>query len=150
MRMFFYFICSLTCLCVCCVQFLGLHLHEHGSSLDHSEDNFDFIYKLLVLIAGVYFFYLMESIFSIVTHTKHHHHDGVSKSFKHVSSHLVLISCWRVLWQTLVRRSLISITVTTVKSCRCSSERNATKTQCHRLIWWDVFEIMQDVFKSES
>ncbi|XP_039534328.1 zinc transporter ZIP4 isoform X1 [Pimephales promelas] len=52
--------------------FLGLHVHEDGH--DHSEENLDYVYKLLVLLAGVYFFYLMESIFSIITRSPHHHH----------------------------------------------------------------------------
>ncbi|XP_056597362.1 zinc transporter ZIP4 [Triplophysa dalaica] len=70
--------------------FLGLHSHEHGSSLDHSEDNFDFLYKLLVLIAGIYFFYLMESIFSIVTRREHHHHDGEESDLHHCDHGKVL------------------------------------------------------------
>ncbi|XP_057210667.1 zinc transporter ZIP4 [Triplophysa rosa] len=70
--------------------FLGLHLHEHGSSLDHSEVNLDFLYKLLVLIAGVYFFYLMESIFSIVTRREHHHHDGEESDLHHCDHGKVL------------------------------------------------------------
>lgn len=52
--------------------FLGLHVHEEGN--DHKDHNFDYVYKLLVLIAGIYFFYLMESIFSIITSPQHHHH----------------------------------------------------------------------------
>uniref|UniRef100_A0A9J7YTV1 Zinc transporter ZIP4 n=1 Tax=Cyprinus carpio carpio TaxID=630221 RepID=A0A9J7YTV1_CYPCA len=56
--------------------FLGLHVHEDGHDHNHAEDNFDYLYKLLVLIAGIYFFYLMESIFSIITRKGHHHtHD---------------------------------------------------------------------------
>uniref|UniRef100_A0A8C1MAF7 Zinc transporter ZIP4 n=1 Tax=Cyprinus carpio TaxID=7962 RepID=A0A8C1MAF7_CYPCA len=56
--------------------FLGLHVHEDGHDHNHAEDNLDYLYKLLVLIAGIYFFYLMESIFSIITRKGHHHtHD---------------------------------------------------------------------------
>ncbi|KAM6972985.1 zinc transporter ZIP4 [Aplochiton taeniatus] len=59
---------------------LGLHVHADGSSrhTEHGaeeEDHGPYIYKLLVLLAGIYYFYLMETIFSIVTHKdKHHHH----------------------------------------------------------------------------
>nr|XP_055076187.1 zinc transporter ZIP4 [Misgurnus anguillicaudatus] len=66
--------------------FLGLHKHEDGSDNDNSGDNYDFIYKLLVLIAGIYLFYLMESIFAIITHGEHHHHDG-EKSDPHHCDH---------------------------------------------------------------
>ncbi|XP_065137634.1 zinc transporter ZIP4 [Paramisgurnus dabryanus] len=66
--------------------FLGLHKHEDGSNNDHSGDNYDFIYKLLVLIAGIYLFYLMESIFAIITRGEHHHHDG-EKSDPHHCDH---------------------------------------------------------------
>ncbi|KAK2887574.1 hypothetical protein Q8A67_015802 [Cirrhinus molitorella] len=56
-------------------MFLGLHAHEEGHN--HEEENLDFIYKLLVVIGGIYVFYLMESIFAIIT--RHgHHHDGES------------------------------------------------------------------------
>uniref|UniRef100_A0A8C1NG67 Zinc transporter ZIP4 n=1 Tax=Cyprinus carpio TaxID=7962 RepID=A0A8C1NG67_CYPCA len=56
--------------------FLGLHVHEDGHDHDHAEENLDYVYKLLVLIAGIYFFYLMEGIFSIMTRREHHHnHD---------------------------------------------------------------------------
>lgn len=65
---------SFSWLCVS-VQFLGLHVHEDGQDHDHTEDN-DYVYKLLVLLAGVYFFYLMESIFSIITSRQHHHSHG--------------------------------------------------------------------------
>ncbi len=61
------------------MQFLGLHGHEDGH--DHAEENMDYVYKLLVLIAGIYFFYLMESIFSIITRRgQKHNHDEVSLS----------------------------------------------------------------------
>ncbi|XP_026145396.1 zinc transporter ZIP4-like [Carassius auratus] len=55
--------------------FLGLHVHEDGQNHDHAEDNYDYVYKLLVLIAGIYIFYLMESIFSIITRGGHHNHN---------------------------------------------------------------------------
>lgn len=59
-------------------MFLGLHVHAEGES-DHSHEHEevpDYVYKMLVLIAGIYYFYLMETIFSLVTYknNNHHHH----------------------------------------------------------------------------
>ncbi|XP_074543064.1 zinc transporter ZIP4 isoform X2 [Halichoeres trimaculatus] len=59
-------------------MFLGLHVHGEGES-DHSHDHEevpDYVYKMLVVIAGIYFFYLMETIFSLITYKNrnHHHH----------------------------------------------------------------------------
>ncbi|KAK6327879.1 hypothetical protein J4Q44_G00035250 [Coregonus suidteri] len=57
------------------VQFLGLHVHSEGTDHSHSEEVPDYICKILVLIAGIYCFHLMETIFSIVTtHKDSHHH----------------------------------------------------------------------------
>ncbi|XP_071357072.1 zinc transporter ZIP4 [Trachinotus anak] len=61
-------------------MFLGLHVHSHGSDSQrhsqqsHHEETPDYIYKLLVLMAGIYYFYLMETIFSLVTYKENHHH----------------------------------------------------------------------------
>uniref|UniRef100_A0A673LTM4 Zinc transporter ZIP4/12 EF-hand domain-containing protein n=1 Tax=Sinocyclocheilus rhinocerous TaxID=307959 RepID=A0A673LTM4_9TELE len=57
--------------------FLGLHVH------DHAEEKLDYVYKLLVLIAGIYFFYLMEGIFSIITRREHHHNHDEEESDVH-------------------------------------------------------------------
>uniref|UniRef100_A0A671Q5Q5 Zinc transporter ZIP4 n=1 Tax=Sinocyclocheilus anshuiensis TaxID=1608454 RepID=A0A671Q5Q5_9TELE len=86
--------------------FLGLHVHEDGHDHDQAEDNFDYVYKLLVLVAGIYFFYLMESIFSIVTRGGHHHnHDetasitlrtvwrSVQRSPSHGGDFAILLHC---------------------------------------------------------
>uniref|UniRef100_A0A8C7Z2C5 Zinc transporter ZIP4 n=1 Tax=Oryzias sinensis TaxID=183150 RepID=A0A8C7Z2C5_9TELE len=61
-------------------MFLGLHVHSdedssHGSS-DHShEDGIpDYTYKMLAALGGIYLFYLMESIFSLITQENHHQH----------------------------------------------------------------------------
>ncbi|XP_029507214.2 zinc transporter ZIP4 isoform X1 [Oncorhynchus nerka] len=56
-------------------MFLGLHVHSEGTDHSHSEEVPDYIYKILVLMAGIYCFYLMETIFSIITthHAPHHH-----------------------------------------------------------------------------
>ncbi|KAF4073737.1 hypothetical protein AMELA_G00246660 [Ameiurus melas] len=54
-------------------MFLGIHVHSDGAS-EHAHDA-TYIFKLLVLLGGIYFFYLMETIFSIITHKdKHDHH----------------------------------------------------------------------------
>ncbi|KAL1255002.1 hypothetical protein QQF64_013063 [Cirrhinus molitorella] len=67
--------------------FLGLHIHEDGLDHDHSVINYDYVYKLLVLIAGIYFFYLMEGIFSIITRREHHHHHDEEESDVHHCDH---------------------------------------------------------------
>ncbi|XP_016133467.1 zinc transporter ZIP4-like [Sinocyclocheilus grahami] len=61
-------------------MFLGLHAHKEGHS--HEEENLDYIYKPLVVIGGIYVFFLMETIFAIIT--RHgHHHDGESDPHNH-------------------------------------------------------------------
>ncbi|XP_034748779.1 zinc transporter ZIP4 [Etheostoma cragini] len=61
-------------------MFLGLHVHsDNTSSRTHSHDSQleeipDYIYKILVLIAGIYYFYLMETIFSLIVYKDNHHH----------------------------------------------------------------------------
>lgn len=64
-------------------MFLGLHVHSDGSDHSHSEEVPDYICKILVMMAGIYCFYLMETIFSIITthkdshhHSLHHHEEG--------------------------------------------------------------------------
>ncbi|XP_050992314.1 zinc transporter ZIP4 isoform X1 [Labeo rohita] len=63
-------------------MFLGLHAHEEGHN--HEEENLDFIYKLLVVIGGIYVFYLMETIFAIITR---HGHDHAGESDLHHCDH---------------------------------------------------------------
>uniref|UniRef100_UPI0037E83D9E zinc transporter ZIP4 n=1 Tax=Semicossyphus pulcher TaxID=241346 RepID=UPI0037E83D9E len=59
-------------------MFLGLHVHSVGGDHAHDgehEETTDYIYKMLVLIAGIYYFYLMETIFSLIAYkNKNHHH----------------------------------------------------------------------------
>ncbi|XP_061520889.1 zinc transporter ZIP4 isoform X1 [Phycodurus eques] len=64
--------------------FLGLHVHSDeagGSGLRHDQHGHqqpevsDYVYKMLVVMAGIYYFYLMETVFNIVTHRHHHHGD---------------------------------------------------------------------------
>ncbi|TSO47176.1 Zinc transporter ZIP4 [Bagarius yarrelli] len=55
--------------------FLGLHAHSDEEG-EHAGDS-RYIFKLLVLLGGIYFFYLMETIFSIITYSnRHSHHHG--------------------------------------------------------------------------
>uniref|UniRef100_A0A9J8BSR8 Zinc transporter ZIP4 n=1 Tax=Cyprinus carpio carpio TaxID=630221 RepID=A0A9J8BSR8_CYPCA len=70
--------------------FLGLHVHEDGHDHDHAEENLDYVYKLLVLIAGIYFFYLMEGIFSIMTRREHHHNHDEESDVHHCDHGKVL------------------------------------------------------------
>ncbi|XP_041811951.1 zinc transporter ZIP4 [Chelmon rostratus] len=59
-------------------MFLGLHVHgDESSSEAHSHDHEgtpDYIYKMLVVIGGIYFFYLMETVFSLIAYKNSHHH----------------------------------------------------------------------------
>ncbi|KAG7317269.1 hypothetical protein KOW79_019567 [Hemibagrus wyckioides] len=53
--------------------FLGIHVHSDGASEPGHDSTY--IFKLLVLLGGIYYFYLMEAMFSILTHKdKHSHH----------------------------------------------------------------------------
>ncbi|XP_066531940.1 zinc transporter ZIP4 [Hoplias malabaricus] len=56
--------------------FLGLHVHEEGHNDGHSGENRTYTFKLLVVLGGIYYFYLMETIFSIITrkNSDPHHH----------------------------------------------------------------------------
>ncbi|XP_045915099.1 zinc transporter ZIP4 isoform X1 [Micropterus dolomieu] len=57
--------------------FLGLHDDTGGHKHSHDSHNVeipDYIYKMLVVIAGIYYFYLMETIFSLITFKDNHHH----------------------------------------------------------------------------
>ncbi|XP_026205146.1 zinc transporter ZIP4 [Anabas testudineus] len=63
-------------------MFLGLHAHsDESNSSQHSHSNNqqpeipDYIYKMLVVMSGIYYFYLMETIFSMIAYKDNHHHD---------------------------------------------------------------------------
>ncbi|XP_077363381.1 zinc transporter ZIP4-like [Festucalex cinctus] len=62
-------------------MFLGLHVHseEAGGHHQHEPEVLDYLYKMLVVMGGIYFFYLMETVFNIVTHGHHHHHADESE-----------------------------------------------------------------------
>ncbi|XP_036410920.1 zinc transporter ZIP4, partial [Megalops cyprinoides] len=66
---------------------LGLHSHSEGQGSGHSLDH---IYKLLVLLAGIYYFYLTEAVFSIMTHKDKHHHDDEESDAHHCDHGKVL------------------------------------------------------------
>nr|XP_061808454.1 zinc transporter ZIP4-like [Nerophis lumbriciformis] len=70
-------------------MFLGLHVHSHGEGgSEHSHDHHgthqpvlaDYMGKMLVVMGGIYYFYLMETIFEIITHGHHHHHRDNSEA----------------------------------------------------------------------
>ncbi|KAI5607019.1 zinc transporter ZIP4 isoform X1 [Silurus asotus] len=71
-------------------MFLGIHVHSDGES-EHGHDS-TYIFKLLVLLGGIYYFYLMETLFSIITHKdKHsHHHHGEEEEVHHCDHGKVL------------------------------------------------------------
>ncbi|XP_061903625.1 zinc transporter ZIP4-like [Entelurus aequoreus] len=65
-------------------MFLGLHVHsdDAGSELhtprhqphgDGGAAVSDYVYKMLVLMGGIYYFYLMETLFSLFMHRHNHH-----------------------------------------------------------------------------
>eukprot|EP00066_Takifugu_rubripes_P005393 XP_003969404.2 PREDICTED: zinc transporter ZIP4 [Takifugu rubripes] len=67
-------------------MFLGLHLHSDDiSGINHAHDDHeegppDYIYKMLVVVGGIYCFYLMETIFSLISNShEHHHHEEESE-----------------------------------------------------------------------
>lgn len=53
-----------------------MHSSEGGSHQDHDHEDgsHDYLYKMVVVLAGIYYFYLMEAIFSLVTRKDNHHH----------------------------------------------------------------------------
>ncbi|XP_070702853.1 zinc transporter ZIP4 [Pempheris klunzingeri] len=72
-------------------MFLGLHVHSDGGH-DHSEDSHqeetpDYIYKMLVLLGGIYYFYLMEKVFSLITCKSNHQHHHGEESEPHHCDH---------------------------------------------------------------
>ncbi|XP_077446241.1 zinc transporter ZIP4 [Stigmatopora argus] len=64
-------------------MFLGLHSHEADGGaagglrhdLHGSSPLADHVGKMLVVLAGIYYFYLMETIFEIIMHQHHGHRD---------------------------------------------------------------------------
>ncbi|KAM9824511.1 zinc transporter ZIP4 [Neosynchiropus ocellatus] len=74
-------------------MFLGLHVHsdettETGRSGEHGHvEPADYTYKMLVLVAAIYLFYLMEAIFSLITTKGHHHHHEEEQSEPHHCDH---------------------------------------------------------------
>lgn len=57
------------------IQFLGLHVHSDGEhNHDHHEETPDYVHKMLVVISGIYLFYLIETLFSLMTYQDSNHH----------------------------------------------------------------------------
>lgn len=60
-------------------MFLGLHVHAEGSSDHdhvHADGPPDYVLKMLVVMAGIYFFYLMETLFSLISYKDKKHQHG--------------------------------------------------------------------------
>ncbi|XP_059206379.1 zinc transporter ZIP4 [Centropristis striata] len=58
-------------------MFLGLHVHSDNTKHSHDahhEESLDYVYKMLVVLGGIYYFYLMETIFSLIAYKDNHHH----------------------------------------------------------------------------
>ncbi|KAI1901589.1 hypothetical protein AGOR_G00035960 [Albula goreensis] len=64
-----------------------LGLHSHGSDSGGGQD---YIYKLLVVLAGIYYFFLIESIFAILTHSEDDHHSDEGSDPHHCDHGKVL------------------------------------------------------------
>ncbi|MED6260887.1 hypothetical protein ATANTOWER_030796 [Ataeniobius toweri] len=84
-------------------MFLGIHIHtEDGSSSQHSDQDHehvetpDYTYKMLVMIGGIYVFYLMETIFSLITNeSDHHHHHHGEESNPHHCDHVGVLEMYQ-------------------------------------------------------
>uniref|UniRef100_A0A3P8WC80 Zinc transporter ZIP4 n=1 Tax=Cynoglossus semilaevis TaxID=244447 RepID=A0A3P8WC80_CYNSE len=87
-------------------MFLGLHVHSdnEGGHHDHTqsphthqEEIPDYIYKMLVVMAGIYYFYLMETIFSLVTYkeNRHHHQHHHEEAEPHHCDHGLVLEMYQ-------------------------------------------------------
>ncbi|XP_016896402.1 zinc transporter ZIP4 [Cynoglossus semilaevis] len=88
-------------------MFLGLHVHSdnEGGHHDHTqsphthqEEIPDYIYKMLVVMAGIYYFYLMETIFSLVTYKEnrhHHQHHHAEEAEPHHCDHGLVLEMYQ-------------------------------------------------------
>ncbi|KAG2465115.1 zinc transporter ZIP4 isoform X2 [Polypterus senegalus] len=70
-------------------QFLGVHGGHSGEEEgNHDEHNKEYIWKLLVVLVGIYLFFVMETLFSIIIHP-HQHSEG-EKNINHCDHGTVL------------------------------------------------------------
>ncbi|KAF7210977.1 zinc transporter ZIP4 [Nothobranchius furzeri] len=83
-------------------MFLSLHIHsddDDDARHRHSRQNEeipDYIWKMLATIGGIYIFYLMETIFSMVTQEKdHHHHHHEDESKPHHCDHVGVLEMYQ-------------------------------------------------------
>ncbi|XP_041105096.1 zinc transporter ZIP4 [Polyodon spathula] len=53
-------------------QFLGIHGHSSTDEHSHASESQDYSWKLLALLGGIYLFFLMEKLFSILVHPHSH------------------------------------------------------------------------------
>ncbi|XP_037548800.1 zinc transporter ZIP4-like [Nematolebias whitei] len=81
--------------------FLGLHVHSHDDDRHHhsrqnnQEGTPDYTYKMLSVIGGIYVFYLMETIFSMVAQEKDHHHHHGDESQPHHCDHVGVLEMYQ-------------------------------------------------------
>ncbi|XP_032437766.1 zinc transporter ZIP4 [Xiphophorus hellerii] len=80
---------------------LGIHVHTEDGSDSHQLSNDDHVetpdykYKMLTVVGGVYVFYLMETIFSMVTNETEHHHDKGDESNPHHCDHVGVLEMYQ-------------------------------------------------------
>ncbi|MEQ2306672.1 hypothetical protein AMECASPLE_010650 [Ameca splendens] len=77
---------------------LGIHIHtEDGSSSEQHHEHVetpDYTFKMLVMIGGIYVFYLMETIFSLITNESDHQHHG-EESNPHHCDHVGVLEMYQ-------------------------------------------------------
>ncbi|KAM4689952.1 zinc transporter ZIP4-like [Rhinophrynus dorsalis] len=68
-------------------EFLGLHSHSDSDGHDHEGEDRSYVWKLVVVLGGLYAFFILEKLFDILMdpkveqdegHTNHSHDHGVS------------------------------------------------------------------------
>jgi len=73
-------------------EVLGLHVHEYEEGHDHSDDeenDMSYVWKLLVIVGGIYLFFLFENILRLLNTVKgtnitlHHHDHGHGHGHNH-------------------------------------------------------------------
>ncbi|XP_054910047.1 zinc transporter ZIP4 [Poeciliopsis prolifica] len=80
---------------------LGIHVHTEDGSDSHQHSNGDhaeipdYTYKMLTVVGGVYVFYLMETIFSLVTNENEHNHDKGNESNPHHCDHVGVLEMYQ-------------------------------------------------------
>ncbi|XP_033914684.3 zinc transporter ZIP4 [Acipenser ruthenus] len=71
-------------------QFLGIHGHSSAEEHNHANESQDYTWKLLALLGGIYLFFLMEKLFSILVHSHSHPPKNEIKETHHCDHGTVL------------------------------------------------------------